>query len=179
MRLTPIMASILTVLLLVGGCPPENYPTLAPATLNQANQITGDTTLTPQQRRLQLASLGLDPVTINTLMQSVRTANQFGGDLRSAYNKVVAPNFIALTPDEVQIYGDEATNLDSTLSFTISDAEAAAIVNFFNDNDLTSKDLLKTYLDDPANEVPSAITKADLQSLFIDFDPQRVLPDLP
>ena len=94
------------VSLFVYGCPPEDYPALVPATLQQIDPIVNSTTLTPQQQRVQLEALGVVPETINSLLRNERTGNQYGGDLRTAYTKVTLPNFVLLTPDEVQIYGD-------------------------------------------------------------------------
>jgi len=147
----------------------------------EVNRIVQNTGLTPTEMRTQLAALGLDPVTINGLLQAQRLGNQFGGDLRTAYTKITQPDFTSLTPDEVQAWGDAASNLDpnDTLSVTLTDAEAEAIVTVFRDEGLKSPAELTTFLDDPNSNVPSVIPAGVLKSLFVDFDPKRLLTTLP
>jgi hypothetical protein len=178
-RIVVMLVALVGVLLPLCGCPPEDYPDVVPPTLAQINPIVSDTTLTPEQKRAKLTSLGLTPETINGLLRDERTGNQYGGNLRTAYNKVVAPNFVLLTPDEVQIYGDGATQVDPNQSFALTDAQAQAIVDFFAANDLRTPDELKAWLADPNNVVPSAIPANTLTPLFIDFDPKLLLPILP
>lgn len=179
MRRATLVTIAVMVSFLAGGCPPENYPYLAPATLRAIDRIRNDDDLGPQEKRTQLEALGLSPVTVNVLLQDERLANQFGGTLRTAYTKVVAPNYRALTPDEIQIYGDEASAVDTTLSVELTDAEAQAIATFFKDEEISSADDLAAFLEDSANEVPEVIPDGVLRSLFVDFDPTRLLPRLP
>jgi hypothetical protein len=135
-------------------------------TLEQVNLIRDSDTLTPQEQRDALAEYGLDPVTINGLLSSIRLANQFGGDLSSAYDKVVNDQLSSMTPDEVQYYGD------ATDEATLEDAEAQAIVDLFQD--LFPEDTadwqteLEEFLDDPANELPAGIDELNLRSIFVD-----------
>ena len=118
---------------------------------------------------------------INALLTSERTANQYGGDLRSAYDKVKSERFNELTPDEVQLYGDEASDVDDGISFTLTDEQAQAIVDFFQDNSVATRNELIAFLDDPikvagiSSEIPSDV----LNDLFIDFDPDALLESLP
>lgn len=168
-----VLAAVLTV-----GCPPENYPTLNSATLKQVDAIRNNSALTPNEKRQQLAALGFSPETINSLLRSERLANQFGGDLRSAYYKVVQPSFLSLTPDEIQVYSDEASRVDDTLNVGWSDVQATAVWEFFNNNYIESKDDLQAVLDSGL-EIPGDVTSNDLQGVFIDFDPERLLPRLP
>jgi len=161
------------------GCPAENFPDAVPSTLRDITVIVNDTDLTLQERRIKLADLGLSAEVINVLFSTERTANQYGGDLRTAYDKVVAGRLLDLTPDEVQIYGDGASAADTTLSITLTDAQAQAIVTFFDDMHITTSASLEAYLDQTDASVPDTIPSGVLQSLFVDFDPQLLLPSLP
>ena len=181
---TVCLGMLLSAALLLSGCPLDNYPTLAGepnANITAIDRIRNNTNLTPQQQRQQLADLGFDAVTINALLSSVRLANQYGGDLRTAYTKVTSNQFNRMTPDEVQIYGDEATAVDpnGTLQISLTDPQAQAIVNLFTSANIQNKSDLSAYLADPANVIPSTIPANTLKPLFIDFDPQKLLPKLP
>jgi hypothetical protein len=178
-RLVAVLLISIGAVLFVCGCPPETYPNVVPATLAEINPIVDSTTLTSQQQRLQLAALGLVPETINALLRSERTGNQYGGDLRTAYEKVIVPNFELLTPDEVQIYGDGASEADPNLSFSLTDSQAQAIVTLFADNALRTPDELSTFLADPATVLPTTIPDNTLTPLFVEFDPNLLLPFLP
>ncbi len=168
-------------LALVWGCPSEEFPNQLVVTMRDIDRVVQDQTLSAQEKRAALGGLGLDPVTINGLLQADRLGNQLGGDLRTAYTKVTTPDLTALTPDEVQIWGDEASDLDPNddLSLALTDAEAQAMVTLLDDEDLRTPDELKDYLDDPATSVPSTIPDGVLRSLFVDFEPDRLLPKLP
>ena len=172
-------AALSCAVLLAGGCPPEDYRDLVPATLAQITRIHDDTTLRPQEQRTQLEALGLSPLTINAVLHDKTLGNQFGGDLRSAYLKVVKPDFEALTPDEIQLYAAAATSLQSALGINFTDAQAQDIVDFFATADLSSPAKLTTFLDATPDGVPSSVTAANLRSLFVTFDPALLLPLLP
>lgn len=167
------------VLLLAGGCPPENYDSLLPTTLEAIDRIRNDTDVSPDQQRHELAALGLSPEVINALLRDRVFANQYGGDLRTAYEKVIAENLTGLTPDEVQIYAEGAKAVDKTLDFDLDDTGAQAIVNFLRANELSSRAQLQAYLADPANEVPRSVPDDVLEPLFVEFDPAKVLERLP
>ncbi len=151
-----------TAMLLGAGCGQYFFPAALGATLAQVDEVRNSSTLQPQEMRDELADYGIDSVTINGLLVDIRLANQFGGDLSSAYNKVVEDRLSEMTPDEVQYYGD------ATAVTTYSDAEAQAIVNLFGDNDIDSQTELEEWLDHPANELPPEIDEADLRAVFID-----------
>lgn len=174
---------LIGVSLLVGGCPPDEYPLDADPTLIEINRIRGNSDLTIAQRRQQLGDLGLTPDTINALLRDQRTGNQYGGDLRTAYNKVTGEQMSLLTPDEIQIYGDEASAVSSsdTLNLSLTDAEAFDISEFLIDNGLDSPDELEEFLDVPGNDglVPASVTPEELRSLFVDFDSDQLIPRLP
>jgi hypothetical protein len=165
---------------LVGACrgPLDEavFPTLA-----DINTIRNDTSLTSQEQRAALTDLGLSPATVNGLMRGVRTANQDGGDLRTAYDKVVGDHLDEMTPDEVQLYGDAASSTGAKNSYTLSDTEAQAIVSFFRDNGIATKDQLLLFLDDPANELTmsSDIPSGALDDLFVTFDTNLLISELP
>jgi len=179
MRYDLLRAAVLGLILLVGGCPPENYPNLAPATLADVDRIRNDDTLTAQEQRAQLAALGFSPLTINALLQDKPLANQFGGDLRSAYQKVVAPDFLALTPDEIQIYATKASEVDDALNVDWDDTAALNIRDLFAREDLSSADELAAFLDAFPGSVPTGVTVEELRSVFVDFDPDLLLTELP
>ncbi len=182
MRVTTLATIAIGTLLLAGGCPPEIFNNALPTTLEDINQIRGDSSLSTQEKRTQLGALGIAPLTINALLNSERLGNQYGGDLGTAYAKLIAPNLRSLTPDEVQIFGDEATAViddDTVLSIALTDAEALAITTFFDDNGLLTPDELEAYLDNTANTVPDTIPDDVLRGLFVDFDTDLLLPELP
>ncbi len=175
-RLIPVL---LLAAGLLGGCP-EKYANRVGTDIPAVTAIRKDTSLTPQQKRDRLTDLGFDPVTINALLIDERLANQFGGDLRTAYTKVTSDRLDLLTPDEVQVYGDEASAVSTTgLDVSIKDDQAQAIVTFFADNHIRTRAELSNYLGDPQNVVPDAIPTGVLKPLFVDFDPSLLLPKLP
>ena len=153
---------LLSGLFLLGGCGQTYYPDALGLTLQQVQDIIDNDSLDAQAKREALAGNGIDEVVINGLLQGVRLANQFGGDLNSAYDKVVDEQMTELTPDEVQYYGD------ATDQTTYDDSEAQAIVDFFVDNEIDSLTELEDYLNDDTLEVPSAIDETTLVSVFID-----------
>jgi hypothetical protein len=177
--------SILTIVLAaagtLAGCDAPR-PDALPAGLDEINLILDNTALSAQQKRVSLEDLGLSPVVINGLLRSERTGNQFGGDLRSAYDKVVGGTLDQLTPDEVQIYGDAAEPLAGTGSdFTFTDAQAQEIVDFFVSHAVATSADLVAVLDDPAQAagLPADISSTALTGLFVDFDPELLLSELP
>lgn len=180
MRTTAAFLVLGAAALLVCGCPREDFPAAAPVTLEEIDPIRNDPGLTVQEKRARLEELGLAPLTINALLRGERLGNQFGGDLRTAYAKVTAPDFQALTPDEIQIYGDAASQLDSAddLNVTLTDDQAQKIVEFFFRQDISSAEQLEAYLD-AGGSVPAAIPAGVLEDLFVAFDPARLLPELP
>lgn len=163
----------------LGGCPPELYPTLAPTTLEEANEIINDADLTRQERRDELAALGFSQRTINALLSADRFANQYGGDPRSAYEKVTAPDYTRLTPDEVQFFNADAVSVSADYSTEVDDVAAQAIVDLFREYDLDSPEELEAFLDDESNRVPTTIPEGVLEFLFVELDPDLVLPRLP
>lgn len=162
--------------LLLCGCPPEEFPNTPAVTLEEINRIRNDADLDPQARRVALAELGLSESTINVLLSTLRTANQFGGTLRSAYDKVTTGRLFALTPDEVQIYADEASAVDDPLNVQLTDRQAQAIVTFFNDFHVTTPGELDALLRQTGFTPPETIPEGVLASVFVDFDPERLLP---
>jgi hypothetical protein len=155
------------------GCPQSTYVDALPTTAEAVDRIRSDANLTAQEKREELRRLGLSDGTINAYLRSDRTGNQFGGDLRSALEKIRAGRFSDLTPDEVQIYGDAAQVVDAGIQ-TIGDAQAEAIEEFFESEGLNTADNLRDFLNDPGQEVPSSIPDGILQTLFVDFDPADV-----
>ncbi len=159
--------------LVMGGCGATSFPDMLPANLDQIDLIRDDSALTPQQKRDALAALGIDPVTINGLLRDERLGNQFGGDLSTAFEKVTDDRLDALTPDEIQAYGD-ATGVTS-----YTDQEAQRIAQFFADQSIASRDDLRAFLDDPAASLPAGIDEQNLRGVFLDTSPNDVIDDLP
>ncbi len=176
--------SVLITLVIAGvlaGCDAPR-PEGLPAGLDQINAIVNDESLTVQQKRSQLEDLGLNPLVINAILASERTGNQFGGDLRTAYDKVTGGHLNELTPDEVQIYGDEVEAVSANgTDFTFTDAQAQEIVDLFRANNIATSAELSAFLDDPASAavLPADLTSAQLTRLFVDFDTTLLLPKLP
>jgi hypothetical protein len=169
----------LGLLAALGGCPPEDYDTLVGPTLEDVDRVRNDADLDAPAKRAALADLGLTPATINTLLVGERLGNQYGGDLRTAYEKVTNGQFAALTPDEVQVFGDGASDVVDDLDIALTDGEALDIVTLFREQGINAPDELQVYLEDPNTVVPSDIPDDVLAPLFIDFDPTQLLPNLP
>lgn len=172
-------AVMLAAVMILSGCGLETFYSTLPPTLNEIDVVAGDDSLSPQEKRQRLEELGLTPLVINAVLSDQRTANQFGGDLRSAYDKVVGGMFDQMTPDEIQLYNDAARNASNTITFTLSDAEAQAIHDLFVNNDIQTEDELSAFLANPENEVPAPIPAGSLQQLFVDLDPALVRDQLP
>ncbi|TWT41250.1 hypothetical protein RAS1_39440 [Phycisphaerae bacterium RAS1] len=177
-------AGLCGLLALVGapaGCPPEDYATLLPTTVEEIEFIRTNAALSASVKRERLAELGLGPLEINAILRDERLGNQLGGELRTAFDKITGGSLSTLTPDEVQVYGDEAADVDDALNLALTDVEAQAIVDTFRLNNLATVTQLGAFLDDPLNAalIPSDVPDGALQSLFIDFDPQRLVDRLP
>lgn len=180
------MRTIVAIVVLAGatllcGCPAENFDNTLSGTLEEIDRIVDDADLDPNEKRIELASLGLSAEVINALLKDELFANQYGGDPRTAYNKVVGNRLNDLTPDEVQIYAGDASNLDDEddISVNINDQQAQAIVDFFEEFGISSADELEVFLDTSGNAVPDTIPDGALRTLFVDFDPTLLLPGLP
>ena len=158
---------------LLPGCGFVTIDNALPPTLAEVDEIRDDGDLTAQEQREALRALGIDDVTINGLLTSQRTGNQYGGTLTTAFEKVSAQTFSLLTPDEVQLYGDAT----ATASFT--DNDAAAIVLLFKTENINNPDELTALLDDPGVEIDSGIGEGDLRSVFVDTDPDSLIDLLP
>jgi hypothetical protein len=160
---------------LLMGCGQTQFPNALDPTLEQVNSIRDSDSLDPQEKRDALAAFGIDPVTINGLLVDERLANQFGGDLSSAYQKVANNRMTELTPDEVQHYGD-ATDITS-----YSDEEAQAIFEFLNEtgDGISSRDELRGFLDDPTSVLPTEIDETVLRNVFVETGLSVVRDKLP
>ncbi|MCG3127954.1 MAG: hypothetical protein CHACPFDD_02827 [Phycisphaerae bacterium] len=172
----------LTALLatLPAGCPSDSqFEDAAPAHLSGVTAIVDDTSLTPQQKRAALAGLGLDENVINAVMITIRLGNQFGGDARTAYDKVTGGRLDAMTPDEVQVYSDEASRVGDLNNFSLTDAEGQRAVLFFQDFGITTRDELANYLSGTLNVQPNGLPDEFLSTIFVDFDPALLVPELP
>lgn len=159
--------------LFAAGCGQTNFPDALDTTLTDTNRIISDADLAPNEKRQQLAALGIPDLTINLLLRAERLANQFGGTLESAFNRVINDQFSQMTPDEIQLYGD------ATAETTFSDQQAFDLSKFFVNNSLNSAQQLEDYLDTPGNEFPSSLNADEVRAVFVDFDPNEVLDDLP
>lgn len=162
----------------MGGCPPETYPDVLGVTFEEVTRITNDDELTPQEQREALEELGLSSSTINSILRTTRTANQDGGDLRTAYNKLVEPAYQKLTPDEIQIFADQATELDDEIDVELNDEAALEISRVLIRSDIDSPEDMQTFLD-RGGSVPGEVPDGALEALFIDFDLELLVPELP
>lgn len=165
--------AVVVALLAPSGCGQTNFDAALPLTLEEVDEIRNNENLEPQEKRDLFASFGISETTINGLLAEERLANQFGGDLQSAFDKVVGDALSTLTPDEVQVYGD------ATAVTTYEDEQALAIAGFFADNNIGSPEDLRSALDAPATQVPDAIDVSDMEAVFIDTDPDEVADQLP
>lgn len=173
---TALLAPVLTLAL---GCEVSSFPDSIPTSLGDVNAIRNDVDLSSAEKRAELGRLGVDQLTINAILASDRTGNQFGGDLESAFDKVSGGRLNDLTPDEVQIYADAATEEDESIDFDITDEEAAATVNLLVENGIDSTDALSTFLNNSNSEISPVIPEDFLDNVFLDFDANLLLPKLP
>jgi len=152
----------------------------APTTTYYVNPIVEDESLSAQEKRDRLEKLGLSPLVINALLKDERLGNQFGGDLRTAYEKVVGDRLDELTPDEAQAYSDAVAEVGS-MTVSWDDDIAQMIVDLFVDNRLQTREELGEWLEDPANlaTLPAKISSDELDDVFVTFDPERLLEKLP
>jgi hypothetical protein len=173
------LAGLLAVAVLSSvGCQPEDFRDAVPTTVADITRIVDDTALSAPEKRAELQGLGLAPLTINAILRAERTGNQFGGDLRSAYDKVVGAQFDFLTPDEVQIYGDAASDADPNITTNFTDEEGQEIADFFAQFGVQSRDELSAFLDE-GNIPPGELDAEVYRGLFVDFDPDLLLEQLP
>lgn len=138
-----------------------------------------------QEKRQMLASLGLDSLLIDAILTDVREANQGGGDLASALEKIRGGRYSELTPDEIQIYSDaiagDATAVGSETTVgsetvAVTDEGAANISAFFTANNLNTAGELDDFLNDATKVVPDGVPEDVLQSVFVTFDPDTLSP---
>ena len=167
------------LLAMLVGCPPENFPNTISGNQDDVNAIVNDTDLSAQQQRDALLALGLTPSTINGLLSSERTGNQFGGTLSTAFDKVANDRFTSLTPDEVQLYSDAAEEANTALSFTLTDLEALAVTDLFAAESLNSSEEVLAFVNDANNEIPTNIPDDFLTDVFVDLDPNAIVDQLP
>jgi hypothetical protein len=150
-------------------------------TLGEVTRIVDSEDLSAVQKRAALEALGVPPNVINALLSDQRLVNQFGGDLRSAYDKVVGDRLDALTPDEVQLYADAASEAGAGINLTLTDVQAQAMVDLFQRSHLSSRDQLLAFLEDPAQAATLSpdIPENALNDLFITLDPAEIVDQLP
>jgi hypothetical protein len=172
------LAGLGLVALVLTGCPTTFENTLPPL-LTDVATVRDSTTLTSQQKRQRLVDMGLTPEVINGILVDERTANQFGGDLRSAYLKVTNAEFASMTPDEVQLYDDAAGAADATAALNLTDAQAQAIVDVLVTNNIQTKDDMTAFLDNANNVIPAGVPSGSLKTIFVDFDPSKIADKVP
>jgi len=161
------------------SCAPTTFVNSFPPTLEEVNRIRDDNTLSASEKRDRLVALGLDPLTINAVLQAMPRGNQFGGSPRSAWDKVSLGELDQMTPDEVQLYGDVVSAASEFLDLDLTDAEAQGCVDLFTEQDIQTRDELSSYLANPDNPIPSTIAREILVDLFVDTDPRDVISGLP
>jgi hypothetical protein len=174
MKLAAIFFCSPAALTLLCGCGAVHFPAeVEAANLTDVNQIRNNANLTGQQKRDELSALGFDEVTINGLLRGDRTANQFGGTQNTAFDKVTGDVLLTLTPDEIQLYGD------LTNATVFSDAQAQELSQLFIDNLIATVDELETWLTDNDIDSAAGLTDENVQAVFIDTDPDTLIPNLP
>lgn len=172
--------------LVSGGCATIANPSdaIPGASVAAVDAIRDSDSFSAQEKRQMLASLGLDSLLIDAILTDVREANQGGGDLSSALEKVRGGRYTDLTPDEIQIYSDASIGTDTTGTEVdasptielISDEDAAGISAFFAANNLNTAAELDDFLNDPTKVVPDGVSQDVLQSVFVTFDPDSINP---
>lgn len=168
LRLSPL------ALMFLAGCGAVHFPgEFDDADITNVNQIRNNANLTGQEKRDQLRGLGIDEVTINGLLRTERTANQFGGTENTAFDKVTGDLLLSMTPDEIQLYGD----LTNATVFT--DAQAQELSELFVDQLIASVDQLETWLTENDIDSANGLTDENVQAVFVDTDPDTLIPDLP
>ena len=112
------------------------------------------------------------PPAVLTLFVADRTANQGGGTVISAIQKVKGDALNELTPDEVQMVTDFLADLIPDVDRELTDEEAEAITAFLTENEIGSVDEIEKFVDlaknDPdAIDLPLALDQLleDLKSL--------------
>jgi hypothetical protein len=169
-RVRALLMSLTTAAALA-GCGVTDIPGAVDTPLETVTQIVADTGLTSQEKREELRDLGFSDVLINGLLDADRLGNQFGGDLESARDKVIAETIDTMTPDEIQAYGD-------AIGPQFTDPVAQILSDTFRDEALNSQDAIEAWLDDPVNELPSSVNVDDVRTVFVDSDPDDVIDDL-
>ena len=154
------------------GCGQTNFDNDI-SDLDRVAVIRDDANLTGDEKRQELRDLGFDEVDINGLLRADRTANQFGGTAETGLNKVADGLLNTMTPDEIQLYGD----LVGEANF--SDAQAQELVNLFVLNGITTRDQLKTFLEDNDIDSPAGLEVGEVQATFVDADPEDFIANLP
>lgn len=161
------------------SCDSEVFENSLTPRLASVVEVRDSTALSGQEKRAALAGMGLDPLTINAILRGVRTANQFGGTLRTSFEKVSGDRLSELTPDEVQLYSDAAVDVDGTINYSITDPQADAAVQLFDQYGIESRDALAALLGDPAAPPPNGLPDGFLNDVFVAFDPTRLASVLP
>lgn len=169
---------IIALALTQGGCPPEDYPNAVPAVPASEIDAIVRQNLPDDETRAELEALGLSPLTVNAILRDKQFANQFGGSIRTAYAKVTEPDFLDLTPDEIQVFNFFANEADPNLQTTVNDGEAQSVVDFFYEYDLRTPDDIQGYLD-AGGSIWTSIPEDLIPKLFLDFDPNLVIPLMP
>ncbi len=96
-----------------------------------------------------------------------RTTNQGGGNIISATVKVGTGQLSNLTPDEIQIVGDNiATFIAGAPSVELSDDQAAAISQVLIDNNLNTIQDVTDLVENPGD----VVLPDEFLDLFGDFD---------
>lgn len=160
----------LALLACLCGCPGEYFPNSSDAVQGQVTQILSDGDLTAAQQREALEELGLGNEAINLLLDNERLANQDGGDLGSAYDKVVGGALASMTPDELQHYAD-AGDTAAGLGLNLGDTNAALIARILSENGLNTADQVSNYLADPTGPTSVSPVADIVQALLVDLDP--------
>ena len=118
------------------------------------------------------------PPALTTLFVADRTANQGGGTVLSAIQKIKGDALDTLTPDEVQIVTDFLANLLGDADRQLTDEEADAIVQFLRIQQIQTTDQAEEFAQS-AKDDPDAIgLPPALESLLENLKGLESLRDL-
>ncbi|MEW6198323.1 MAG: hypothetical protein AB1601_06615 [Planctomycetota bacterium] len=110
-------------------------------------------------------------------MPWTRTGNQGGGTLLTATTKLANDDLGGVTPDEIQLLTDVAIQITGVQVPPVTDEQAAAVVTFLADNNITTvaslQDFVRRAEEDPSSVVISDEVLAALRSIIDNLDQYR------
>ena len=96
-----------------------------------------------------------------------RTSNQGGGSLISAGAKVAGGSLATLTPDEIQILADEASNLSPDIQIPeLTDDQAEVVSEFLQVNNVNTLNDIEQLVENFENDPDSIVIPDEVTELF-------------